>query len=328
MTDSYTFTTLTESDWPRWLDMLTVVFPHTSRHYFETHWLADPRRDPDAVFLAKQGSDVIASVRLHWREITTPDHAGTESTPIGGVGEVATLPEHRGRGLATALLQRAMSELTKRGIATALLHTSSAAPLYQKLGFVSQPLVWLEGSINPADTVSSTEPLSAHVAPLDQIVGLDHRRLHALYAQYTTGRFHGCVVRSNEYWEQWVHPGCGGTMVALQGNTNPVAYMSWRQKKAHFHICDYATATDQPVTQAAIIFDALLHACVDDIHKRHAVSETTLIRCPQLLVPEGAARARALLTSSSVDAGWMQLHQSHEATGSQAPFLIMDVDSF
>jgi GNAT superfamily N-acetyltransferase len=49
---------------------------------------------------------------------------------------VATPPEHRGRGIASWLLWRALADARERGFATASLRASRAgAPLYERLGF-------------------------------------------------------------------------------------------------------------------------------------------------------------------------------------------------
>jgi len=53
------------------------------------------------------------------------------------VTAVATLPEHRGRGLAAALISRLLAAAGGRGIRTASLQASSAgAPVYERLGFI------------------------------------------------------------------------------------------------------------------------------------------------------------------------------------------------
>lgn len=52
------------------------------------------------------------------------------------VSAVATLPEHRGRGLAGALVSRLLARAGERGIRTASLQASRAgAPVYERLGF-------------------------------------------------------------------------------------------------------------------------------------------------------------------------------------------------
>ena len=52
------------------------------------------------------------------------------------VTAVATLPEHRGRGLAGALISHLLAAAGERGISTASLQASRAgAPVYERLGF-------------------------------------------------------------------------------------------------------------------------------------------------------------------------------------------------
>lgn len=52
------------------------------------------------------------------------------------VTAVATLPEHRGRGLAGALISRLLADAAGRGVRTASLQASKAgAPVYERLGF-------------------------------------------------------------------------------------------------------------------------------------------------------------------------------------------------
>jgi GNAT superfamily N-acetyltransferase len=52
------------------------------------------------------------------------------------VTAVATLPEHRGRGLAGALISRLLAAAAGRGVRTASLQASKAgAPVYERLGF-------------------------------------------------------------------------------------------------------------------------------------------------------------------------------------------------
>jgi predicted GNAT family acetyltransferase len=52
------------------------------------------------------------------------------------VTAVATVPEHRGRGLAGALISRLLAAAADRGSRTASLQASKAgAPVYERLGF-------------------------------------------------------------------------------------------------------------------------------------------------------------------------------------------------
>jgi GNAT superfamily N-acetyltransferase len=52
------------------------------------------------------------------------------------VTAVATLPEHRGRGLAGGIISELLSSARRRGLRTGSLQASRAgAPVYERLGF-------------------------------------------------------------------------------------------------------------------------------------------------------------------------------------------------
>ena len=58
---------------------------------------------------------------------------------LAWIGMVVVDPEHRGRGLGTALLERAIRHLDSRGIRCMKLDaTPYGKPLYEKFGFVSE----------------------------------------------------------------------------------------------------------------------------------------------------------------------------------------------
>ncbi|MBR1659214.1 MAG: GNAT family N-acetyltransferase [Oscillospiraceae bacterium] len=60
----------------------------------------------------------------------------------GGIHEVSTLQEHRGRGIAAALMNRALDLAAERGCACATLQASELGlPLYRSLGFEDVGLI-------------------------------------------------------------------------------------------------------------------------------------------------------------------------------------------
>lgn len=54
------------------------------------------------------------------------------------LGGVFVRPEHRGRGIATALSRHAMNEAARLGVNRLWLYTVAARPLYERLGWVYQ----------------------------------------------------------------------------------------------------------------------------------------------------------------------------------------------
>lgn len=58
---------------------------------------------------------------------------------VFGIGSVATPPERRGRGHASALIQRVVAGLESDGARAIFLHSDVAPTLYERLGFVALP---------------------------------------------------------------------------------------------------------------------------------------------------------------------------------------------
>jgi GNAT superfamily N-acetyltransferase len=62
-----------------------------------------------------------------------------DSSGIGGVYFVATLPEMRGRGYGAATVDAILGEFERRGAVFCILHaTALGHPVYERLGFVDE----------------------------------------------------------------------------------------------------------------------------------------------------------------------------------------------
>ncbi len=99
----------------------------------------------------------------------------TYGRELAWIGMVLTLPEYRGRGFATRLMERCLDYCQQRGIDTVRLDaTEQGRPVYAKLGFVDEYEVqrregWLEAR--------EARPLAFDFA-LDRLAfGADRRRL-------------------------------------------------------------------------------------------------------------------------------------------------------
>jgi ribosomal protein S18 acetylase RimI-like enzyme len=80
--------------------------------------------DPDRLYLARERGEVVAG-------LITGDHDGDCS-----VWWVATLPEARGRGLASGLMRRALADARERGCDISTLQaTKMGEPIYRALGY-------------------------------------------------------------------------------------------------------------------------------------------------------------------------------------------------
>ncbi|ACU34574.1 GNAT family N-acetyltransferase [Actinosynnema pretiosum subsp. pretiosum] len=90
---------------------------------------------------------------------------GGRTVPAGGIGGVAVDPHARGRGVATALLTRAVEDMRERGQALSLLYATVPA-LYRSCGWERAGVhEWI--SLTPGQLPTGGKPLSRAARPQD-----------------------------------------------------------------------------------------------------------------------------------------------------------------
>lgn len=97
----------------------------------------DSQDDTHPIWLAYKGDSAVGYLVA---EVYEPDAASeNESGPVGFIDEVFVLPEQRGGGIATAMMQTAMEWLRAEAIGRVVLHVYSrnknAVRLYERMGF-------------------------------------------------------------------------------------------------------------------------------------------------------------------------------------------------
>lgn len=82
----------------------------------------------DTIWIAREGATIAATCHLTVSRL---------DPRLGGLGEIATAPQFRGKGLAAQLVERAITEATAAGCSQLVLGTvnDAAARLYGKFGF-------------------------------------------------------------------------------------------------------------------------------------------------------------------------------------------------
>jgi mycothiol synthase len=120
--DERTFWRVTE-------DAFAEHFNHTPTPFesWEASWLAAGDLHPDRMLLAERDGAVVGET------------AWVDSEPDGYIVSVGVLPEHRGHGIAQALLRRAFADIAAAGFPNATLtvdaeNTTGAVELYRKVG--------------------------------------------------------------------------------------------------------------------------------------------------------------------------------------------------
>ena len=113
----------------------------------------------------------VASAKRYW----WPVRLHGRDTTMCGIGAVFTRPEWRGRGYASALIERLVDEARGQGAAVAGLFSEIGEPFYERLGFHTVPM----------DEVSVTVNLKGG-APAMLVRAGEERDLPALAAMHDT----------------------------------------------------------------------------------------------------------------------------------------------
>jgi predicted N-acetyltransferase YhbS len=126
-----------------WLDLVHSVFSpvRIPRQYFARHWSSDETSSQNLrwvlVAVERRSGRLVATVRVFRRTIYLRGRA----VVMGGLGEVSCLPCYRRRGLASALLRRALQLLAEEGVRVCALHAAAAAAgMYRRLGWRPAPM--------------------------------------------------------------------------------------------------------------------------------------------------------------------------------------------
>lgn len=152
--------TLSETDLPDLLRLSEAA----GWNQTEEDWKRLLELEPEGCFGMAAGGHIVASATVV-----------TYGSELAWIGMVLTLPEYRGRGLATRLMQQCLDYCNRRGVATVRLDaTDQGRPVYAKFGFVDDYEVERWSGVLPA---GEARP-AAFDFGLDRLAfGADRRRL-------------------------------------------------------------------------------------------------------------------------------------------------------
>ncbi len=156
------------------------------RDLFTRYMDHDPEFQPRDLLLAVDGGRPVACVQIFSKRI----RLRRQDVALGGIGSVATLANRRGEGLATALLEHAIEDMQRRGMAISLLFTGNALiPFYERLGWVQISL--RQFILRPVEASPGI--------PTRALRPDDLPRVREIYDHYTAG-LGGCTLRDERYW--------------------------------------------------------------------------------------------------------------------------------
>lgn len=188
------------------------------RDFFRRYLELDARFADENVWVAEDSDRLIGCVQIFPREV----RIGSAAVPLGGIGTVFTKPGTRGRGVARALLARAVAAMRDRGMELSLLF-AGPIELYTRLGWHSwgtRAVYRRPDAHEPFATGTIVEPFEA---------GRDLGPVAALHTAYS-GRLDGTAIRDATAWQ---------TSLQLAGNPGEEFWVARRDGR----ICAYARAT-------------------------------------------------------------------------------------
>jgi len=145
--------------------------------------------------------------------------------PMGGIGMVASSPEHRRMGYTHRLILKIFMNLRKAGYATSTLYPFKDS-FYGEVGYVKMPPSrFLELNPNSLFGIQMPNGFSAKREEGDEIHKI-RRALHDAMVLQT----HGAAKRNDKRWEEFTKNFALKAVIARDGSGNPAAIMIYSIK--------------------------------------------------------------------------------------------------
>lgn len=194
------------SDLPAVFDLLEAAFPEASRDLFVA------QTEGDSTFRLRHGRVAVLDGRVagYVRIFRRTMLVRGEPVLAGGIGSVATHPEGRGSGIATALLRDAIEQMRREGMRVSYLFTG-LPEFYERLGYriVGQP----------SFEIDQREAAAATNAGTYEVRAIEDGEVPRLLAIYERGvaTSTGAIVRTRRTWRdatRWLDEDAAGCFVA------------------------------------------------------------------------------------------------------------------
>ena len=250
-TAEYVLRGLNEDEVKPWSEFCASVFSYKknppSADYFYRHYANDPTTkvpgSSKLIRVATFEGSIVASCRVFLKQISTGNkhQDGPKSIVSGGIGEVCTNLNHRRRGISKKLLQNAIAIMEERSeVQISSLHAAPTFfPLYESLGYSAPPASNPCGA-NRWSTVDFCWEPNRNYKMLQTNPGIrirpaefpnDTKVLQTLHSKYSEENLVGCILRSEEYWNEYLSKELEGSLYVLESNgsseSNGQQIVSW-----------------------------------------------------------------------------------------------------
>lgn len=175
------------------LDLWCAVWPGDSAAYFRRYFYGDREFLPYYTRVGVLHGRVVSAVQICKRTVACGDQVLT----MGGIANVATLPEYRGRGYNTQCLRSAIAVMEADAMDFSLLFTG-IHDYYARQGFETLEKLWLSGTVRQ-DFAPVPSPFLVRSALPSDLESIE--RCHAAYNRSRPI----AVQRYPAYWRDWLN---------------------------------------------------------------------------------------------------------------------------
>lgn len=219
------FRSLRPGELDAWASHCALVFGleghGVDREYFLRHYHDDPWRDLNGILVAVDGDTIASTVRVFRRKVWL---FGQEVL-MGGIGEVSTNPDYRGRGLAGKLLELSVDWMIGEGLAVSVLY-SGLHDFYRRYGWDVIP------KNNALFQDDGTAPCEGRRMEPGDLAALG-------IVDAAAERSNWRVIRGGgEYWERWMRSAIGPCVVATESD-GVVAWLAYRLEDSTWSVADF-----------------------------------------------------------------------------------------
>ena len=178
-----------ESEFEEIVDLLCTAFVEKCRPRYTSQMYDDSSYQLHQSRVCVVDGKVVSHVRVSDRSI----HIGRSVMKLGGIGMVATLPEYRQRGYASALMQDATAYMEEHSYDLGLLFTT-IQPFYMQFGWASFPQTNFALELRGKNTFAPSSWITRQFE-----AERDLTQVSQIYDEHNKGRT-ATVLRSEAHW--------------------------------------------------------------------------------------------------------------------------------
>lgn len=215
--DGFVVRAIREDERDACLELWNTVWPGDGGAYFRRYFYGDRDWLPYYTQVGVLADRIVSAVQICRRTVA----CGAVGLTMGGIANVSTHPDFRGRGYNTRCLQSAIAVMESDAMDFSLLFTG-INDYYARQGFANVPHTWRSGRVR-ADYAPRTLPFRVR-----QAVGEDLSAIQTCYHEYNASR-PIAVQRYPAYWRDWldITPSriSDGLLVAIAPDGNVFGYV-------------------------------------------------------------------------------------------------------